>query len=576
VARDRARDPARGAEIATVIPLFFFLLLFPSVLPGQTVAPQPSVSRIHELYSKGRYSEIVVLVPGSPTDPAELDLYRGLALAKLGRWTQAKAAFEAARAKEPKNERFLVELAGVDYRTNHFREAKRELRQALALRPGDAYARNFLATIYWIEGNLGGAIAQWNEIGKPKITAIRMEPKPQLRNAILKRAFVFRPPGTLRWDDLLTTRALLDNLGIFPGYRFDLSPSQPGAFTLDFQPVQHDGWGSSKLDRLVRLLRDLPTAIHLDYYNLHGSAININSLFRWDKNTRRVSADVSMPLGDNPRWRFTLQADARNENWDLSRTFRGATAPLSALNLEKIEFSPQWKFVENGRWSWQTGVVYAYRRFRNVPNLSPAAAAFFTSGGSLEYRARTDYRILDVPERRLTIYSGVSGSFGKNFARALGPFGTIEASVAIRWFPKPEGQDYQTSLRFRTGRAFGSATLDQLYQLGVERDNDLPVRGISGTRHGRKGNAPLGREFALWNWETDKTIFENGYVTVQLGPFFDVGRIADPSGMFGSTGWLWDPGLECKVRLFGDVQVIVSYSRDLHSGSSVLYESASR
>lgn len=568
-------DPARRAETAGLISLLFLLSIFPMASAAQ--APTlPSVSRVRELYARGRYQEIVAEVPASPFTPAALDLYRGLALARLARWPEARAAFEAGRIQQPKNERFLIELAGVDYRMNHFPQAESELRQALALRPADRYARNFLATIYLIQGNLEAALAQWNRIGKPKITAIRMEPQPRLRNLLLQRAFAFPPLGVLRLTDLHTTEALLGNLDIFPRYRFDLSPNASGSFTVNFQSVESNGWGSSTLDRLARLLRDLPTEIHPEYFNLHGSAINITSLFRWDENKRRVSAAVSMPLDRNPRWRFTLQADARNENWNLSRTYRGPGEPLSYLNLETIEFGPQLRSVQSGRWSWQTGVVYAYRRFRDLPVLPPASAAFFTGGGSLEYRAQTDYRIFDVPERRLTIDTDVSAGFGKNFARSLGPFGQIEGSVAINWYPKSQGEDYQTSLRFRTGRFFGPATLDQLYQLGIERDNNLWVRGISGTIHGLKGNAPLGREFALWNWETDKTIFESGILTVRLGPFFDIGRIADPSGMFGSTAWLWDPGLECKMRLFGNVQLIVAYGRDLHSGSSAFYESATR
>ncbi|HVB98413.1 MAG TPA: tetratricopeptide repeat protein [Candidatus Dormibacteraeota bacterium] len=558
-----------------MIPLFFLLLLFPLPWPAQTSRP-PSASRIRKLYEEGQYAEIVAEIPASPANSAELDLYRGLALARLNRWTEARAAFRAGLAQQPTNERFLVELAGVDYLNNNFREAKKELRRALALRPGDAYARNFLATIYMTEGNLEAALGEWNRIGKPQITAVRMNPKPRLRNTLLERAFTFSPLGTLRLRDLETTEALLDNLGIFPRYRFDLSPSETGSFAVDFQSIERHGWGSSVWDKLARLLRDMPTEIRPEYYNLHDSAINIISLYRWDENQRRVSAAVSMPLGSSPRWRLTLQGDARNENWDLSRTFRDGAVPLPFLNLEKVEFGPQLRSVESGRWSWQTGIVYAYLRFRDVPNVPPAARAFFTSGGSIEYRAGTTYRLINIPERRLTVDSGVAASFGKHFARALGPFGSIEASVDIQWFPKAQGQDYQTSLRLRTGRTFGPATLDQLYQLGVERDNHLPVRGISGTREGRKGNAPLGREFALWNWETDKTLFENGYLTVQFGPSFDIGRIADPSGMFGSTGWLLDPGFECKFRILGDVQVVVSYGYDIHSGSSAFYESASR
>jgi tetratricopeptide (TPR) repeat protein len=569
-------DAARRAPNAGVIQVFLLLLLLlPPSLRAQTRI-SPTAGRVRQLYSQGHYQEIVAEVPPSPANPAELDLYLGLALAHLERWPQARAAFEAGLARQPKNERFFVELAGVDYRTNHFHKAKIELRRALALRPGDAYAHNFLATIYMIEGNLEAAIAQWNKIGKPQLTAIRMEPQPQLRNTLLQRAFVIPPIGTLRLGDLHTTEALLGNLGIFPAYAFDLSPSQSGSFTLDFHSLQQQGWGSSTLDALARLLRDLPNGIAPEYDNFHNSAINFTSLLRWDENKRRVSAAVSMPLGENPRWRLSFQADARNENWNLSRTFHDGAAPLAYLNLERIELGPELRAVENGRWWWETGVFYSYRRFRDIRNLPSAAAPFFTGGGSLEYRAQTGYRILDVPERRLTIDASVSGSFGKNFARALGPYGAIEASAAIDWYPRLQGNDYQTTVRFRAGRAFGSATLDQLYELGIGRDNDLWVRGISETRGGLKGNAPLGREFALWNWETDKTIFEDAYVTAQVGPFFDVGRVADPSGMFGSPRWLWDPGLEFKFRLFGDVQVIVAYGRDLHSGSGAFYESASR
>ena len=575
MAHHRALDAAGGPKTARVITFLFLLLAVPVALPAQT-HELPPVNRIKAWYSQGRYQEIVAEIPASPSNPPEFDLYRGLALARLERWKEARATFEAGRAKQPNNERFWVELAGVDYRLNHFPRAEKELRRALKLRPSDAYAHDFLATIYLMQGNLNAALAQWNRIGKPHISAIRMEPLPRLRDLLLERAFTFSPLGTLRLSSLQTTEALLDNLDIFPAYRFDLSPQSSGSFTVNFDSIENNGWGSSTLDRLARLLRDLPTAIRPEYYNLGGSAINITSLFRWDENKRRVSAAVSMPLDENPRWRFTLQADARNENWNLSRTFRDSSTPLSFLNLEKIDFGAQLRSVQNARWSWQTGVVYAYRRFRDLPNLPQAAATFFTQGGSLEYQARTDYRILDIPGRRFVVNSGVSTSLGRNFARGLGTFGRIEGSVDIEWYPKPQGEDLQTSLRFRAGRLFGPATLDQLYQLGIERDNSLWVRGISGTRNGLKGNAPLGREFALWNWETDKTVFENGVLRIQLGPFLDVGRIADSSGMFGSRAWLWDPGLECKLRLFGNVNFIVSYGRDLHSGSSVFYESATR
>jgi hypothetical protein len=113
--------------------------------------------------------------------------------------------------------------------------------------------------------------------------------------------------------------------------------------------------------------------------------------------------------------------------------------------------------------------------------------------------------------------------------------------------------------------------LDELFQLGIERDNDLWLRGHAGTFDGRKGAAPLGRRFFLANWEMDKNIYENGFFTVKLGPFLDSGAVADSSGLFGSRSWLWDSGAQCKVRVLGGLTIILSYGRDLRGGHDAFY-----
>ncbi|HEV2386123.1 MAG TPA: tetratricopeptide repeat protein [Candidatus Acidoferrales bacterium] len=561
-----------------------FLLLallalgFPAWSPAQNSRAQPPpASRVQQLYGAGRYAEIVALVPASPANSPELDLYRGLALARLGRWPEARAAFEAAHAQQPANARFLVELAGAAYKMNDSRAAKRSLRRALRLAPDDRYARNFLASLYFLDGNLEAALAEWNRIDQPRIIAVDRSPQPRLRGVLLDRAFAFASLETLRLGDLRATEARLDNLGVFASYRFELAPVASDNYSVTFHSLERSGWGAGKLDGLLSLVRGLPyLTVEPGFYNLHDAAINVSSLLRWDDNKRRVTVAVSGPLGGDPRWRAGIHFDARNENWDLSRTFRGPSGSLANLNLEKIEIGPEFRAVESGRWGWQAGVVYAYRRFRNVAALAPAAAPFFTSGGSLEYRARTDYRILDNPGRRLRVDSGVAAEYGRNFARGLGGFGATTGAVELRWLPRARGDDYQTSLQFRAGRAYGFATLDQLYQLGVERDNDLWLRGVAGTRRGRKGSAPLGREYALWNWETDKTLYQNGLIEFRLGPFLDAGRVADPSGLVGSSGWLWDPGLALTVRVLGSVSVVLSYGRDIGSGRGAFYATSTR
>jgi hypothetical protein len=107
--------------------------------------------------------------------------------------------------------------------------------------------------------------------------------------------------------------------------------------------------------------------------------------------------------------------------------------------------------------------------------------------------------------------------------------------------------------------------------LGVERDNDLWLRGHPGTLDGRKGRAPLGRRYLLLNAELNKTVYDGAFFRVQLGPFFDTGTIADPTGLFGSRRWLFDTGIQARLRVLGSVSVLLSYGRDLRSGTGVFY-----
>lgn len=556
--------------------LLLLLALFPAPCRAQGGVQTSSNQQIYKLYEEGRDQQIVERFPAAPANPPDVDFYRGLALARLGRLQDARAALLAGRRKAPHQERFWVEMAGVDFKLKAYNSVRKELQAALAIRPDDRYARNFLATLFFLENNLDAALENWNRIGQPRIRALTMDPPPRLRQELLARAIHISPVGILNLKDLRTTRALLDNLGIFPLYRFDLLPYSDNAYSLSFVSVQRNGWGSTWLAALLSVFRDLPTAIDPDYYNLRGEAINLRSQFRWDENKRRVFASISEPLGGDPAVRLDLHVDARNENWDLSNTFHSGSVPLSGLNMERIEFGPELRFVEGPRWKWQASALYNYRRFRNLANVPAGAQAFFSSGGSLEYSSRATYRLVDDPGRRFTLDTGAGAGFGRNFGRGLGAFESAQGSLAAHWFPLTSSDDYETTAQLRAGGAWGPVTLDQLYQLGIERDNDLWLRGIAGSQRGRKGNAPLGREFALANLETDKTLFDRTFWKVSIGPFFDFGRVADSSPYFGSQGWLWDPGLMLRLRVYNSVTLMISYGANLPAGTHAFYVTASR
>ncbi len=225
----------------------------------------------------------------APARGAEIDYYYGSALAHLGRWDQARAAFLAGRRLRPRDERFPIELGGVAFKQKRYAEAARWLRKGLRLAPDDSYANDFLATVYFLEGNTEAALKYWNRVAKPHIEKMRIEPGLRVDPALLDRAIAFAPASTLLLPDFLTTQTRVEGLGIFPASGWHLEALDNGAFNMAFQAQERNGWGDGKWEALLSTFRGaFYQTAYPEYFNWGGSAINLASLVRWDAQKRRL------------------------------------------------------------------------------------------------------------------------------------------------------------------------------------------------------------------------------------------------------------------------------------------------
>ena len=564
-------DAPRGARRAQLIVFFLGLALGWPALGQQNSPDAARLNAAQKAFDSGRWEEAAKLSQGPESQAADLDFLRGLALARQQHWEESRRAFVAGHRKSPNDPRFLVELAGIDYKQNNYSSAERNLRVALRLGSRDTYTFDFLGTIYFVQGNLEAALKYWNAIDKPRLRNVNVDPTPRLQEPIFGRAVAFNAPQVLSSESLLTTQARLENLGIFSQERVGLTPAGEH-FDATLHLAERNGWGDSKLEGAIALLGGLPYAtIYPEIYNLGHRAINFTSLLRWDSEKRRAFGTLSTPVFANPALRLQIYFDARNENWNLSRTFFGGAAP-SDLNLRRVAGGIELRSVVNGRWSWSTGTEMVGRSFRNVPGVTTLAERkFFTDAISFAYWLRAERSLLRLPEHRFTIDSTAEARIGRTFAGNLGAFGTVRGALDAHWLPRARGDDFEMRMRIRAGATAGAVPFDELFQLGVERDNDLWLRGHVGTSGGRKGAAPLGRRYFLTNWETDKNVYSNGLFTVKLGPFLDTGSITDSSGLFGSRRWQWDTGAQCKVRVLGSVTVVLIYGHDLRGGRNLFY-----
>jgi tetratricopeptide (TPR) repeat protein len=576
--RGREMDSSGTAAVSvSLIPtafLIFLLLGCPALARAQSNSSDSEVAdRAKQLFAAQRWQEIVSLSHATQNPTADFDFYYGTALAQLGRLADAQQAFTAGARLQPCDKRFPLELAGIAFKQKSYPQAARYLRRALHLDPRDSYANDFLGTVYFLQGNVEAALKYWNRVEKPQIVGVRAQPAPQVNTALLDRAFAFAPASVLRLPDLLTSDVRIRGLGIFPNYQFDLQARDDGKFDIVFRNRERDGWGQTKLEKLFLLFRGLPfLSVTPEVYNLRHQAVNFVSLYRWDAQKRRLSAELSGPFKANPKFRYGLIADLRSENWDVRKSFQGPAPLLGSLNMRRESVAASLASFESGRWRWSAAAEVSHRDFRSVVPELALTPTLLAKGYQLKQLAQLDATLWRLPDRRLTLEAGLSSQAGRLWSQPSHSFDKLQGSARLHWFPGGQGDDYEVQQQIRAGKTFGDVPFDELFMLGLERDNDLWMRGHIGTRDGRKGSAPLGRNYFLSNWEADKNLYGSGIFTVRIGPFLDTGKITDPSAGLGTHQWLWDVGAQAKVRVFG-IGVAFSYGKDLRSGNNAFYVS---
>ena len=567
-----ARRPLmRTTAILLILLIVYF---FSAPVRAQTSISDPNLlARIKQLSAEQRWVEIVQLAETEAARSADVNYHYGTALARLERWAEAKSAFRHGLNQQPGDKRFPIELAGVSFKQNNYAEAAEYLRRALRLDPADAYALDFLASLYFLQGNLEAALMYWNRVSKPVVEEVRIDPTLKVDPVLLDHAFAFAPATVLHLSQLQTTEARVGGLNIFATYRLDLEARSDGKFDSVFRARERNGWGNTGWEGLLSLSRGLPfQTVHLDFFNIRRRAINVESLMRWDQEKRRLRTNLSGPFSGDPKWRYRLELDLRNENWDVRHSFSGPAPPLAGLNLRKRALTAAATTLVNGRWNWSSGVELSHREFRNVIPGAALTPQLLAQGFQLKHVGQLDYELARAPQRRFFVTTGASTQIGRIWSQPSHAFAKLQCSLQGRWFPQPSGDDYEIRGRMRAGRTFGEIPFDELFVLGVERDNDLWLRSHIGTRDGRKGSAPLGRTYFLSNWELDKRVYSNALISLKLGPFLDSGKVTDSSPGLGSRTWLWDMGVQVKVRALG-MGFAFSYGKDLRSGNNAFYVS---
>jgi hypothetical protein len=315
---------------------------------------------------------------------------------------------------------------------------------------------------------------------------------------------------------------------------------------------------------------------YLDYFNAGGRGLNLRGLVRWDTQKRRLAAELASPLRRNPAYHYRIASDFRNENWNLTPSFTASQSglPETGFNTRKAAVHMGITSLVSGRWSWSADTELSHRSYRNIIG-TPIGSDILAKGWQAKVAGQLKFDVLRRPEHRLYVTASIGPEIGRIWSHPAQLFEKLNGGLYIHWFPRRTGDDYATMAQIRTGKVFGKAPFDEWYALGTERDNDIWMRAHPDTHGGRKGGALRGRGYALASLELDKNVYASGWAVLKLGPFADTGKTTASLPQAATQQWLWDAGVQAKLRIFGFGFVIV-YGRDLRSGGDSLYATARR
>ncbi|MGA8531220.1 MAG: tetratricopeptide repeat protein [Acidobacteriaceae bacterium] len=530
---------------------------------------------IQEKFQQQDWPRVVHLAQPLPALAPDDEFALGMALAHLGRLADAERALRAGEHQCPDDKRFPTELAGVAFEQKRYPDAARWLRRARRIDPNDDYVSNFLGTVYFLSGNLDAALQVWNHIHKPTIDNLDLDPHLRMQRLLLERAFAFSPHAVLEEPQFATTAIRLDGLGIFPGWSLHLNAVPDGQFDAVFRAQEQDGFGASPLEAAVSTFGGLPyETIYPSYADIHHSAMNVESLLRWDAQKRRAWASLSAPLNYLPWWRWQIDADLRNENWAVRRSFTGTAPVLASLNLERESLDATLTSLSTARLQWSVGGEMAHRNFRSVVPGAALTAPLLTAGFELRQIASVRAPLLHLPQRRFTLDGTGSSALARTFSSPSYASETLQGSALADWFPQMEGDRYELTQQLRGGKIFGTVPFDDLFLFGMDRDDtNLWLRAHLATRDGRKGSAPIGDGYFLSNTDFYRRLYTNGLLTIHVGPLLDIGRMTAPNSGLSTQQWLLDAGVEARLTVL-HTRVVLSYGRDLRSGANAFYGTA--
>ena len=491
-----------------------------------------------------------------PTNVEALFLM-GLVLAKQEKWDASRKRLEQATTQDPDFLPAHLELAGVHFKLGNHSESIRILRKVLFLDPDHDYAHRFLGTLLYLEDQKIEALEQWNDAQEPRINRIRYQTAPETTAEFLQRLFPLNEGEILRRQQILDIQWKQTRFHLGPPFHWHLEPSAGDTWDLEIALPPPSTFSFPKaflLENVTRVLfnQEVGGTVPLGA----GTGRTLSGSVRWDPPRKRLQTSAQFPFVFSSADALGLDFDLRDEEWDYTPTG-------TKFDFREKHFLVDYEYLMSDRKSLSIGGGYQHQflRFEEVSRSLPYSPDLLRLG--LQWNQLFSLNPADTAQLhwgvRLVGAYGLTGA--KNRARQL------LSTATFRWrFHRPSRARF--SLSAHAGLSSSDLPLDDYFILGIGQDGPLPLRAHPTVQNGRKGNSPMGRNFALANLELHRRLVRWRIMEISGLLFSDTAVVSGGPFEFGLPAQLfYDVGAGFRLRVLGYDLAEVLFGFDLKTSS---------
>jgi hypothetical protein len=440
----------------------------------------------------------------------------------------------------PRNAPAFAELAGVRFAQGRWREAASLASDAVGLDRTNPYAWDVLGSSRFVLDDLPGALAAWNEIGKPRIDSIDIIGLTRARYALIAQTLALEPNAILTKAQLRLAARRLEQLPDQSAVRIGYRPDEDGFARVDVAIAERSA-----------PLRNTTSFIPLAFDVLAN---------------RQISVSVPGSGGQGELW---------TANWRFWEN-----RPRLAFEWAAPRFSPApgvWRV--DGSWEAQT---YSIARGSIVRQEQLHGSVGVTNWLAPNWRYQVDVGMDSWDRSRRA--ASVAGTLEH---RAFSDRLTVTASAA-HWFALEDGRPFSRGTLSTTLRSSqGAHRIFAVADAGLEEVTlDAPLSLWSGAGSGQ-ARAPLlrahplldngvingvalGRQLLYANAELQHWLDATRSARVGVAGFVDAARAA--FGLAPSTPPLQvDAGVGLRLRVPGSASTLrLDYARGLRDGANAV------